>query len=70
MRIKTILFRRRQSFDFLIDTLGFGLTTTLQVGINQKIHGVILVPGASHVHGGSLSGSRDGRQVGINIVLP
>src|SRR2546421_9709149 len=40
MRIETILFRRRQSLDFLIDTLSFGLAPALQVGINQKIHSV------------------------------
>src|SRR5206468_10767014 len=50
-RVETILFRRRKSLDFLIDALGFGLAPTLQAGINQKIHGVILMRGASHVNG-------------------
>jgi ABC-type xylose transport system permease subunit len=49
---------------------GVGLASALQIGVDEKIHGVELVAFAAHVHGGSFARGGDGSEIGVDVVLP
>ena len=57
-------------FDFIDELLGIGFAAALQIGVDQEVHGVELVAFAAHAHGGGLARSRDGGEIGIDVVLP
>ena len=63
-------FMGGKAFTSAITRLRIGFAPALQVGIDQKIHGMKLMTLAAHVHGGRLAGGGDGSQVGIDVILP
>ena len=64
------VLHRRHGSSLPRSPLGIGFASTLQIGIDQKIHGVKLMAFAAHVHGRGLARGGDGGEVGIDVILP